>query len=136
MKEVFSFLAAGILAAFGFLALFLSISVIFDLFDFRSQEGNYVLFIGWINFISSLFYLFAAYGFIEGKKWTANLMGISSVMIILAFLGLLFHINSGCIYGNKVIGVMTFRIIVSIALTIFAHYSINEYSKLESHKEQ
>jgi hypothetical protein len=31
---------------------------------------------------------------------------------------------------------MTFRIIVSIALTIFAHYSINEYSKLESHKEQ
>lgn len=67
MKKYTSKLSAVILVAFGLLTLFLSTSVIFDLFGIRAKEGNYVLFIVWANLISSILYLFAAYGFIKHK---------------------------------------------------------------------
>jgi predicted RND superfamily exporter protein len=68
MKKILPHLFATLLAGFGLLTLFLSTSVIFDLFGIRAKEGNYVLFVVWSNFISSILYLFAAYGFIKNKK--------------------------------------------------------------------
>lgn len=136
MKKILPFLAAAILVALGLLTLFLSSSIIFDFFGVRAKEGNYVSFVVWSNLISSVLYLFAAFGFIESKKWTAIVLGISTMVLISAFLGLLFHINSGGIYENKTFGAMTFRIAVSIVFTILAHYSLNRHKKLESHKAQ
>jgi predicted RND superfamily exporter protein len=134
MKKVLPYLIAAILAAFGLLTLFLSSSVIFDFFGVRAKEGNYVLFVVWSNFISSLLYLFAAYGFIENKKWTANLLGISSIVLIFAFIGLLFHINSGGIYETKTIGAMIFRITITMVFAILAYYTINKHRKQISQK--
>lgn len=68
MKKLLPSLLAIFLIGFGLLTLFLSTSVIFDLFGIREKEGNYVLFVVWSNFISSILYLFAAYGFIKHKK--------------------------------------------------------------------
>ena len=65
MKKYVLYTSAVILTAFGLLTLFLSTSVIFDLFGIRAKEGNYVLFVVWSNFISSILYLFAAYGFVK-----------------------------------------------------------------------
>ena len=72
MKKAIPYLLAIILAGFGLLTLFLSTSVIFYLFGIRAKEGNYVLFIVWCNFISSLLYLFAAYGFIACLLYTSR----------------------------------------------------------------
>ena len=60
MKKALPYLIAAILAAFGLLTLFLSSSVIFDFFGVRAKEGNYVLFVVWSNFISSILYLFCS----------------------------------------------------------------------------
>lgn len=68
MKKLISYGIAFLLAAFGLLTLFLSASVIFDLFGIRAKEGNYVLFIVWANFISSIIYLIASYGIIKSKS--------------------------------------------------------------------
>ena len=114
MKKYVLYTSAVILAAFGLLTLFLSTSVIFDLFGIREKEGNYVLFVVWSNFISSILYLFAAYGFTKNKKWTATLLGISTLILIGAFIGLKSHINSGGIYETKTIGAMIFRISVTL----------------------
>lgn len=84
MKKIIPYVLATILAGFGMLTLFLSTSVIFDLFGIRAKEGNYVLFVVWSNFISSILYLFAAYGFIKNKKWTTSLLGISTLILITA----------------------------------------------------
>ena len=85
MKKLVPYSSALFLAGFGVLTLFLSTSVILDLFDIRAREGNYVLFVVWSNFISSILYLFAAYGFIRNKKWTTVLLGISTIILITAF---------------------------------------------------
>ena len=70
MKRALPYILALVLAAFGLLTLFLSSSILFDLFGIRAKEGNYVLFVVWANFISSLLYLSAVFGFINAKKWT------------------------------------------------------------------
>ena len=126
MKKYVLYTSAVILAAFGLLTLFLSTSVIFDLFGIRAKEGNYVLFVVWSNFISSILYLFAAYGFAKSKKWTTTLLGISTIILIAAFIGLKIHANSGGIYETKTIGAMIFRIAVTLVFAIIAFFTINK----------
>jgi len=129
MKKYLPYIIATILAAFGLLTLFLSTSVIFDLFDIRAKEGNYVLFVVWANFISSFLYLLAAYGFIKYKKWTTLLLGISAMILIAAFIGLNIHVNSGGIYETKTISAMIFRILVTLVFTIIAYLTISKKFK-------
>ena len=126
MKKIIHYLLATILAGFGLLTLFLSTSVIFDLFGIRAKEGNYVLFVVWSNFISSILYLFAAYGFIKIKKWTTSLLGISTLILITAFIGLKIYVNSGGIYETKTIGAMIFRISVTLVFAIIAYFTITK----------
>lgn len=126
MKKILPYLFAIILAGFGLLTLFLSTSVIFDLFGIRAKEGNYVLFVVWSNFISSILYLFAAYGFIKNKKLTATLLGISTLILIAAFIGLKIHASSGGIYEEKTIDAMIFRISVTLVFAIIAYFTITK----------
>lgn len=126
MKKTLRYLIAIVLAAFGLLTLFLSSSVIFDLFGIRAKEGNYVLFVVWANFLSSILYLFAAYGFIKTQKWTTKLLGISSILLIVAFIGLFIHIYSGGIYETKTIGAMIFRIILTLIFMTMAYFTISK----------
>jgi len=129
MKKAIPFIFATILTGFGLLTLFLSTSVIFDLFGIRAKEGNYVLHVVWANFISSLLYLFAAYGFFKEKKWTALLLIISSIILIASFAGLYIHINSGGIYETKTIGAMIFRISITLIFTTIAYFTISKKNK-------
>ena len=126
MKNIISKIAAVILTLFALLTLFLSTAVIFDLFGIRAKEGNYVLFVVWSNFISSILYLFAAYGFIKNKKWTTSLLGISTLILITAFVGLKIHASTGGIYETKTIGAMIFRISVTLVFAIIAYFTITK----------
>lgn len=129
MKKYIPYLLAIILTAFALLTLFLSTSVIFDLFGIRAKEGNYVLFVVWSNFISSILYLFSAYGFIKGKKWTVTLLSISTGILLAAFIGLNIHANSGGLYETKTMSAMIFRIIVTLVFTVVAYFTINKQFK-------
>jgi hypothetical protein len=126
MKKTLPYIIATLLAAFGLLTLFLSSSVIFDLFGIRAKEGNYVLFVVWANFLSSILYLVAAYGFIKDKKWTLKPLGISAIVLLVAFIGLFIHIDSGGIYETKTIGAMVFRIILTLAFGTSAFFMIKK----------
>ena len=126
MKKYVLYTSAVILTAFGLLTLFLSTSVIFDLFGIRAKEGNYVLFVVWSNFISSILYLFAAYGFVKVKNWTTILLGISTLILLAAFIGLKIHINSGGIYEAKTVAAMIIRISVTFVLAIIAFLTITK----------
>ncbi len=126
MKKALPYIIAIVLAAFGLLTFFLSSSVILDLFSMRAKEGNYVLFVVWANFLSSVLYLFAAYGFIKSKKWTQKLLELSVVVLIAAFIGLLFHINAGGIFEIKTIGALAFRITATAIFATLAYFLISK----------
>ncbi len=124
MKKSLKYVAIAILIGFGLLTLFLSTSVIFDLFGIRAREGNYVLFVVWSNFISSIIYLTAAYGWVKNEKWTISLLALSTVILIIAFVVLKIHINAGGLYETKTVGAMIFRISVTLLLAIVSYFLI------------
>ena len=130
MKKSLPKITAIILIGFGLLTLVLSTSVIFDLFGVREKEGNYVLFVVWANFISSVIYLFAAYGLLNSKKWTALILSASVLVLILAFIGLFIHISSGGLYETKTIGAMTFRTILTLVFTLIAYNTFHPKNKI------
>ncbi len=126
MKKYITKISAIILSGFGLLTLFLSTAIFLDLFDIRAKEGNYVLFVVWSNFFSSIIYLFAAYGFIKYKKWTAKALLLSVLILVLALIGLFIHIATGGIYETKTIYAMIFRISLTLFFATVAHFTINK----------
>jgi len=98
MKKYILYLLGLILVVFGLLTLYLSGSIIFDLFGVRAKQGDYVLLVIWMNFITSFLYLFTAYGFFTFKKWASKTLTMALFVLILGAIGFYFHINSGGIY--------------------------------------
>jgi len=124
MKKYIPKVSAIVLLVFGLITLFLSTSVIFDLFGIREKEGNYVLFVVLANFASSFLYIFAAYGFIKNKKWTTILLAISYFVLMIAFVGLVNHINKGGLFETKTISAMIFRTSLTLFFTAIAYFTI------------
>lgn len=128
MKTFVTPLTIVILIAFGLLTLFLSSSVIFDLFGIREKEGNYVPFIVWANFISSILYLIAAITWIKKMKVTGTLLGISTAILALGFIGLMIHVNAGGLHETKTIGAMVFRTVLTLIFTIISYKSLKKHT--------
>ncbi len=125
MKKLLNYLLVAILFIFGLITLFLSISIFFDWFGVREMEGDYVLFVVIANFIASILYLFAAYGFLKKKFFTAKVLWTTVAVLVAAFAGLLIHIYSGGIYESKTISAMIFRIAITGILAVAAYFMIN-----------
>lgn len=123
-SKFFTYGIATALSAFALLTLFLSSSVLFDWFGIRAKEGNYVPFIVWANFICSIFYFMAVYGFLKFEKWTLMVLIVSILILIIALIGLYFHINAGGLYEIKTIGAMFFRIGITLVFTIVIYLLI------------
>ena len=132
MKIATYYLPIFVLTAFALLTLFLSSSVIFDMFGVRAKEGNYVLFIVWSNFISSILYLIAAFNWIRLKRCVYKILGSSAVILIIAQVSLFIYINNGGIYEEKTVRAMFFRIGLTILFTIIAYFSIPKSTKTNS----
>lgn len=126
MKKVILYLVIAVLTGFGLLTIFLSTSVIFDLFDVRAKEGNYVLFVVYSNFISSFLYLISVYGLLTSKKWTFKTLGLATIILAIAFIGFLYYIQSGGIYETKTVSAMIFRTALTLGFTLFAYFTINK----------
>jgi len=126
IKKIIRFTTAIILIAFGLVTLFLSSSIILDLFGVRAEEGNYVSFVVWANFFCSLIYIAAAYGLIKTQKWSTKILSITIVLLASVFVGLLIHIKSGGVYENKTIGALLFRISLTSIFTAIAYFSITK----------
>lgn len=126
MKKTILYITAFVIALFGLITLFLSLSIVFDWFDIRVKEGNYVLFVVLANLISSILYLLSAYGIVRFKKWATQVLGASVIILVAAFIGLLLHINAGGIYETKTIGAMIFRISLTLIFTVISYVYISK----------
>ena len=130
MKNVLKYILVAVLTAFGLLTLFLSTSVIFDLFGIRAKEGNYVLFVVGANFLASVCYLIAAVGIIKSQQWATKLLAIATVILFAAFVALMFHVNAGGLYETKTIGAMIFRTSLTLLFTLSSYFLLSRSRKI------
>ena len=120
MKKYTPYILGTLIAAFGLFTLYLSGSVIFDLFEMRSKQGDYVMPVIWANFIASLLYLTAAYGFFTKQKLSCKALMIAMIALVLGGIGLYFHIKSGGVYMPKTVKALGFRFTISLIFFVFA----------------
>ena len=125
-SKIFTYVIIAVLTAFALLTLFLSSSVIFDWFGIRAKEGNYVPFVVWANFICSWGYLLSVYGLIKLEEWTYKILLASALILVLALIGLFFHINGGGLYETKTIGALFFRITLTLVFVLLAYLRITK----------
>ncbi|MDR9457116.1 MAG: hypothetical protein RI572_06875 [Salegentibacter sp.] len=132
MKKLFYYIALGFFLVFTLVTLYLSSSIIFDWFELREAQGDYVLFVVWVNFIAALIYLVALFGFFRYKKWTRKVLGVAALMIFAAFIGLLFHIDSGGAYELETIRALVLRFIITTGFAILAYFKIKKWKNIEN----
>lgn len=126
MKRTILYIVVLVLSLFALLTLFLSSSIILDLFNIREKEGNYVPFVVWANFISSILYIIAAVGIVKLKKWPALLLLLSAIILIAAFIGLKIYISNNGIYELKTVNAMIFRIALTIGFSLASYFLVNK----------
>lgn len=120
-NNVIVIIVALLLAAFGLFTLYLSSSVLFDLFGVRAKEGNYVWFVVFANFISSFLYVSTSYGLITNKPWAIKPIGAALILLAIAFIALIVHILLGGAYEQKTVYGMLFRMSLTCLFTLFTN---------------
>ncbi len=130
MNNIILKTSAVIIGIFGLVSLFMTGSVIFDLFGIRAKEGHIVPFIVYTNFICSLIYLLAAYGFIKKSRLASISLFIASVILVLAYIALVYYIYSGGVYEIRIIKIMLFRIGITFLFAGIAWYYISRLELL------
>ena len=129
MKDLVLKIGAIALALFAAFTIFMSGSVIFDLFGIRAKEGNYVLFIVVANFICGFLYFLAAIGLLMHKKWSNTLLISALGILLVAFLGLMWHVEAGGLYEMKTVKALGFRFMVTLLFAILSWFYLSRNKK-------
>ncbi len=128
MENLKKYIPATVITVFGLLTLFLSTTVILDLVGMREKQGNYVLFVIWVNFFCGLAYVASGYGFLKAKKWTAYLLTIAVVVLITTYIAFTMYVNNGGIHKEDTFGALKFRLGITTIFTLIATFTINKKS--------
>ena len=117
MRKIVLRSSAAFMLLFGLSIMIVSVSFMLNLFGIRKPEDHYVFFILFISFLSSFFYLFAAYGFFKEDKRTTIALFIAASVLIIAFMGLLVYIIFGGSYELITIRSLMLRTFITIVFT-------------------
>ena len=124
MNNLIIKIAAVFVGVLGVVSLFMTTSILLDLFEIREKEGSYVPFIVYANFICSFLYLFCCYGFFTKNKWTTTCLFVAVGILIIAYIGLIIYIQTGGIFEMKTVKAMLVSVSVTILLAGISWYYI------------
>ncbi|MEO6813302.1 MAG: hypothetical protein ABI172_05190 [Ginsengibacter sp.] len=125
MSNIIIKIAGIILAIFGLVTLFMSTSVIFDLFGIREKEGKYVLFIVYANLICSFIYLFASFCLITNNSKATAALFIAAAILLIAYIGLIVYIQMGNAFEIRTVKAMLFRTSLTILYAGISWYFLS-----------
>lgn len=119
--KIYKNVIAAVLIAFALITIFMSSAVLFDWFNIRANQGNYVPFVVKTNLTVGFLYLITTYGFIKSKKWPFWLMLSIVLLLIYAFALFYLHMHSGGLYESSTIEAMIFRILFTLLIAGFIY---------------
>lgn len=126
MRSIILKSSGVILGLLGAVSLFMTTSVIFDLFGIRAVEGNYVELVVYANFICAFLYLLASYCFFTNNRIASPILIVASIILIIAFAALAMHIQDGGDYETKTVKAMIFRTLITL---LFTGISVSKFRK-------
>lgn len=111
-----------ILIVGGIYTLYISTSILFDLFDERKRAGSYIQIAVVCNFICSFIYIVSGILFFNKKKASTTLLFIATIIMFVGYIGMLFHINENKPFELSVIPEMLIRTTCTMLYAAVAWY--------------
>lgn len=94
-----------------------------------TAAGNYVRFVLWFNFVAGFAYVVAGVGLWLRRRWAAWLAAAIALATALAFAALGVHVASGGAYEQRTVISMTLRLLVWMAIAMFAWQRSSRHSR-------
>lgn len=115
---------ALVMGAFGLLTLVASSAVLFNVGGAREAAGAIVLLVLWMNFGAAFLYIIAAFGLFRLQPWAPFPVLLAALLLFVAAIGFLVHVQQGGPYEARTIGALAFRIAVTVLLYLAARYFV------------
>ncbi len=131
MKTIIRILVATGIIAFGLMTLYLSGSVIFDLFDMRAKQGNYVSFVIWANFICGFLYLLGGYGLLKQKPWSIVLFRYALMLLVITYMAFIIYVEKGGVHKTDTFKALAVRTGITIIAFLTSFLTINKKNEYE-----
>jgi len=129
MKNSVRIGTAILIGIFGLFTLYLSGSIIFDLFDMREKQGNFVMFIIWTNFICGFLYLIGSIGLLKQKKWTKKVFLSALIILFLSSISFFIYVQMGGIHKTDTFKALTIRSSITLLALLSSIYTIKKIEK-------
>ncbi len=126
MKTPLRILVALGIGLFGLLTIYLSGSVIFDLFDMRAKQGNYVLFVIWANFICGFLYLAGSYALLKKEKKAIKLFRFALAILFITFLAFTIYVYMGGVHKTDTFKALSVRTGLTLIAYFTSVYTLNK----------
>ena len=114
---------------FGILTIKSGGLVLFTEGAFHQQQGHFVPFIVWFNFIAGFAYIIAAIGLFRMTSWSSYLSYMIATATISIFILFGMYVISGGLYEMKTVGVMTVRTSFWMIISFVAYFQIARGSR-------
>lgn len=124
--KTYKYVVTTVLIAFALVTIFMSSAVLFDWFNIRTKEGNYIPFLVKTNLTAGFLYLIVAYGFINSRRWAFWAMLSIALLLFYAFMLSYVHIHTGGLYENRTLFAMIFRILFTLLFAGLIYGSTNK----------
>ena len=132
MRRYLIIILAAFLTIVGLVSMFMTFSIIFDLFDVRKQEGNYIPMVVYGNFICSFLYVIAAWYIFKENDLSTIYLIFAVLLLLITYAYMLYHIQSGKPYEMKTVFAMLGRTSLTIVYAAIAWYLFSRVRKLKT----
>ena len=126
MRKLIRLSTAAFIGIFGLITLYLSTSVIFDLFGMREKQGDYVLFVIFANFICGFLYIIGSIGLLKQKAWTKKIFLYALIILLLTFFSFIIYVKTGGIYKTDTFKALALRTTITIIALLSSKYTIKK----------
>jgi len=115
--------------------IFLTLSLLLNLFGIREWQGVFVHFVVYANLLCGIIYLLAAYGLRNQIQKSIDSLLLALVLLFIVFIGLQIFISHGGLYETKTVNGLIFRIAFTAIMYGTAVYISKKESLKFSHTE-
>lgn len=113
----------ALLGILGAVSVFMTLSIILNLFGIREKEGNFVWFIVYTNLVCGILYLFAAHQLWKNEKRSILTLFVATVLLLLVFSIFLIYIYKGGVHETQTIYAMLLRTAFTLIMAELGFYS-------------
>ena len=131
MRRSLIIILAAFLLIVGIVSMFMTFSVIFDLFGARKQEGNYIPVVVYGNFVCSFLYLIASWYIFKENDLSTIYLILAVLLLFIIYAYMLYHIQSGKPYEMRTVFAMLARTSLTIVYAAVAWYLFSRVRKLK-----